>query len=610
MPRRMTTGVDVSGGSIAPRAKTQSTEDAPTRQVIGRLLRDYIYGHWSTLAVAMLLMALTAGTTTALAYLIDFIVKTLFIQKDPTMLLVIPAVAFGILCVRAASMYGQQTMIDSLGERVVADAQRDMFGSLVHDDLAQLNAVHSGKFVSNFLYDATQLRDAITRGVAAAVLELLTLIGLAVVMVYEDWKLTIFALIVAPAVGWAMGRIGGSLRRASVRSMEETATLTTVLTEALDGRRIVKAYGLEDHVSVRLESQLQTRLRFLLKAVRRRAAAMPTADVFMGIVVALTLYYAGYQSIHHEIELNQLLTFIGAMVLALQPVRNLSQVSAITSSGMAAATRVFDLIDAKPSIVDRSGAAELQVAAGGGGVAVRDIGFRYTADTEAAVVNGLTLDVPAGSTVALVGPSGAGKSTVFNLLLRFYDIDSGSIAIDGRDIRDVTLASLRRAIALVTQEAILFDESVAENIALGRPGASRADIETAARNAAADEFIRALPQGYDTRVGEGGLKLSGGQRQRVAIARAMLRDAPILLLDEATSALDTESERQVQDALTRLMKGRTTIVIAHRLSTVLDADCIYVLDKGRVAESGKHAELIAKGGLYARLYQHDLADEA
>jgi subfamily B ATP-binding cassette protein MsbA len=271
---------------------------------------------------------------------------------------------------------------------------------------------------------------------------------------------------------------------------------------------------------------------------------------------------------------------------------------------------VFERVDSKPVIVDRSSATTLTLPPSGAAVTLRDVGFRYASDSDAAVVSGLTLDIPAGSKVALVGPSGAGKTTVFNLLLRFYDIDRGSIAIDGRDIRDVTLASLRNAMALVTQEPILFDESVAANIALGRLSASREDIEAAARNAAADDFIRQLPQGYDTRVGEGGLKLSGGQRQRIAIARAMLRDAPILLLDEATSALDTESERQVQDALTRLMHGRTTIVIAHRLSTVQDADRIYVLDRGRVTESGKHAELLAMGGLYARLYQHDLTDEA
>ncbi|MBV9905129.1 MAG: ABC transporter ATP-binding protein, partial [Alphaproteobacteria bacterium] len=560
--------------------------------VMARLVHDYVRGQWLLLVLAMLLMAATAGMSTALAAMLDPTINLLFIKKDPTALLIVPAVAFGVLLLRAACMYGQQVLIDSLGERVVTQAQRDMFGSLVKDDLARLNAVHSAQFVSNFIYDATLLRDAITRGVAAATLELLTLVGLTIVMIYEDWKLMVIAAIVAPLVSWALSRLGGSLRRASTRTMEETALLTTALSEALDGRRVVKAYGLEAHVEERIGGQLSARLRFLLKAVRRRAAAMPLADVFMGVIVALTLYYAGYQVIHRELELNQLVAFIGAMMLALQPVRNLSQVSTFTSTGLAAAVRVFGLIDSRPTVVDRPGSAPLQVTPGGGRVSLERVSFAYSSDASDAAVRDLSIEIPAGRKIALVGPSGAGKSTVFSLLLRFYDVDSGGITIDGRDLRDVTLESLRDNIALVTQEAILFDETVAENIGLGRLGASRAEIETAAKNAAADEFIRALPQGYDTRVGEGGLKLSGGQRQRLAIARAMLRDAPILLLDEATSALDAESERQVQGALARLMKNRTTIVIAHRLSTVLDADRIYVLERGRIAEAGTHAELI------------------
>jgi ATP-binding cassette, subfamily B, bacterial MsbA len=586
-----------------------ATPTIATGAALLRLARDYLRGQWPILLAGIALMIVTASTNTALAWLLDPVVKQLFVLKVPSMLFIIPAAVFGVLAVRAVSTYGQQTLIESLGERVVAASQRDMFASLVRNDLASLNAVHSGQFISNFLYDATQLRDAITKGVAAAVLELLTLLGLMGVMIYEDWRLTIVSILVVPLIVWAMNRIARSLRRASTRSMEETALLTTVLTEALDGRRVVKAYGLEDHASERIATQLSARLRFLLKAVRRRAAAIPTADVFMGLVVAGTLYYAGYQVIHHEVELNQLFAFIGAMILALQPVRNLSQVSAFASSGMAAAQRVFAVIDARPTIVDAPGAAALALAPGGGAVRFSDVKFGYLADKSSPAVERVSLDIPAGKKVALVGPSGAGKSTIFNLLLRFYDVDAGRIEIDGQDIHGVTLASLRAAIALVTQDAILFDESVAENIALGRLGATRAEIETAARDAAAHDFIMALPSGYDTRVGEGGLKLSGGQRQRIAIARAMLRDAPILLLDEATSALDTESERQVQEALTRLMKDRTTIVIAHRLSTVQDADCIYVLDKGLVAESGTHAELLAQGRLYARLYQHGLVEE-
>jgi ATP-binding cassette, subfamily B, bacterial MsbA len=286
-------------------------------------------------------------------------------------------------------------------------------------------------------------------------------------------------------------------------------------------------------------------------------------------------------------------------------VRNLSQLWPTASAGLAAANRMFDAIDARPGIINRPGAKPLLPK--GGAVSFRDVGFSYRADSRETLSH-VTLDVPAGGKIALVGPSGAGKSTIFNLLLRFYEAGGGVIAVDGQDIQSVTLESLRAAIAVVSQEAMLFDESIASNIALGKPGASLGEIKAAARNAAAHDFIEAMPEGYDSRVGEGGLKLSGGQRQRVAIARAMLRNAPILLLDEATSALDSESERQVQEALSRLMAGRTTIVIAHRLSTVVDADRIYVLDKGQVAQSGTHAELMAANGLYASLYRHNLEE--
>ena len=612
MTDSITSGREAAAGHapVAAAAAPAEPEAKPggNAAIIRRLARGYVYRQWPTLAVAIFCMVLTAAMTAALSWLLDPAIKEIFLEKRRDMLVLIPLAVLGVIVLRALTTFAQQALVDTVGERAVADIQRDMFANLVHRDLASLNAVHSGQFVSNFIYDTTLMRDAIVRGIAGIGLETLSLIALAGVMVYQDWRLALISVVVLPGVGWVTQKIGNALRRASSRGMAETAELSTVLSEALDGKRIVKAYGLEAHVSRRADARIGMRLKYLLRVVRTRAAAVPASDLFAGSVIAATIYYAGYQAMHGEIGINHFASFLAAMLLALQPVRNLTQLWATASSGISAADRIFALIDEAPKIGDRQGARPLQLAADGGAVRFRDVGFSYRQDTSAPALEDVTLTIPAGKKVALVGPSGAGKSTVFNLLLRFYECDRGTIDIDGQDIADVTLASLRAQIALVTQEPILFDESVADNIALGRPGASRAEIEAAARAAAAHDFIAQLPEGYDTRVGEGGLRLSGGQRQRVAIARAMLRNAPILLLDEATSALDSESERQVQDALSTLMAGRTTIVIAHRLSTVLDADRIYVMDRGRVAEHGSHSELMAVGGLYARLYQHNLND--
>ena len=584
-----------------------SQPSVSTVSIARRIAHDYLRNQKAMLAVAILFMIVTAATTAALAPLVGSAFSLIGqagrgavpVQSGPFW--VLPLEALAILWLRAGAAYVQQSRIDTVGERVVTAAQRDMFYSLVRRDLVDLNAVHSGAFVSNFLYDATLMRDSITKGVAGVALELTTLASLVGLMIYADWRLTALIAITVPGVAWAMERIGGSIRRTTTRNMEETGSLSTVISEALDGRRVIKAYGLERHSTKLAEARLAKRLEQLSKLARRRASAVPVTDIFAGLVVSGAVLYATWRTAQGELDAKMFGMFISAMLLALQPVRNLSQLLPIVSTGTAAAARVFAVIDAKPRIADAPAAQDLTVARAplGGAVRFSGVAFSY-ADTPA--VCGIDLDIAPGSKVALVGPSGSGKTTVFNLLLRFYDVDAGAIAIDGRDIRGVTLESLRRNIALVTQEPILFDESVAANIALGRPGATRADIEQAAHDAAAHDFIMALPQGYDSTVGEGGLKLSGGQRQRIAIARAMLRNAPILLLDEATSALDTESERQVQEALNRLMKNRTTIVIAHRLSTVADADRLYVLDQGRVAEAGSHSELLARNGLYARLY--------
>jgi subfamily B ATP-binding cassette protein MsbA len=577
--------------------------------LIRRLLRDYIGRQKLTLIFAVFCMAGGAAMTGLLAWLLDPAIRYVFLEKQRDMVLLIPAAIIGAVTLRAALNFGETALTNLVGQRIVADTQRDMVRSLVGFDLQRLNLVHSGQFISNFLYDATLLRDAVTKGIAGLAKEMLSLIFLASVMIYQNWRLSLVSVLVLPIIAWVTRNLGKTMQKASTKGMVETGELSTALSEILDGRRIVKAYGLEAQLAAHAEERIDKRLGHLVRSLKARALSAPAADFFGGLAVAVAILYAGYEGLAGRLELNQFASFIGAMLLAQQPVRNLSQLWTVTTEGLGAAKRVFALIDTDPAIVDSTEAKPLRIVVPpfGGHVRFEQVSFSYHPGQ--AALDCIDLDVPAGRKIALVGPSGAGKSTVLSLLLRFYDCEGGRILIDGQNIRDVTIASLRQSLALVTQDPFLFDDTIAANIAYGREGATPAEIENAARVAAAHDFIVQLPHGYETHVGEGGLRLSGGQRQRLAIARAMLRDAPILLLDEATSALDTENERLVQEALRRLMKGRTTIVIAHRLSTVIDADQLYVLDKGRIAEWGTHSELMSRGGLYAKLYQHEIRDD-
>jgi subfamily B ATP-binding cassette protein MsbA len=428
-------------------------------------------------------------------------------------------------------------------------------------------------------------------------------VALTVVMFIQDWLLALILCTVLPITALYTLNLGRKTNRAAAKGMESTGDLATHLSETLDGRRVIKAYRMEDHAIARARDIVGERMKYWMKAAKARAAATPSAEVLAGAGVAAVIGYAAARGM----DFWSFTSFLGAMMLSYQSIRSLSNFYTAVSEGSAAAARAYVLLDAPTDIADTtSETLKLAPAPRRASIAFKDVSFEYGSSIPA--LDHVSFEVPAGKTVALVGPSGSGKSTALNLILRFYDVTGGGIEIDGQDVRRVTTNSLRDAMALVTQEPFLFDETIADNIGCGRPGASRAEIEDAARAAAAHEFILALPQGYETKVGEAGVRLSGGQRQRIAIARAILKNAPILLLDEATSSLDSESERVVQAALTELMRDRTTLVIAHRLSTIVDADKIVVLNKGRVVEEGSHGELIARGGLYARLYRTDFAE--
>lgn len=576
---------------------------ASSGRLLRRLLAEQVKPHLGSLVLALIAMIVVAAMTGATAWLLKPAIDEVFTRRDPYWTLMIPIAVVIVVVIKGIATYFEGTLMTGFGEKVIADTQIRLYSHLIHADLAWLHDMHSGKLISSFLFDATLLREAVTKAMTGMVKDSLSLIFLTGVMFSMNWQFALIVCVIFPFVGLSTRRLGKKARKNSARGQQETGRLTTILSETFEGARMVKAYGMEQREIERARQSVDTRLGHLMKVVRARAAASPTTEALGGIAVAVVIYIGGSSE---TLTLGTLTAFIYAALTAYQPLKSLANFQTAMQEGLAAADRIFSILDIKPAIAERSDAKPLQVA--GGEIRLEAVSFRYAADKTA--LEGVSLIVPPGRKAALVGASGAGKSTLLNLVPRFYDTSEGSVKIDGQDVREVTLASLRRSVALVSQELTLFDDTIRANIAYGRPEASQAEIEIAARHAAAHDFIMALPQGYDTPVGENGVKLSGGQRQRVAIARAMLRDAPILLLDEATSALDSESERLIQAALSELMRGRTTLVIAHRLSTVIDADVIFVLDHGRLVEQGSHAELLARNGAYARLYATQFAVEA
>jgi subfamily B ATP-binding cassette protein MsbA len=572
------------------------------RRLTGVFLRPYL-GH---IALSFAAMLAVAATTAANAWLMQPMLDKIFIARDGTLLWAVALSVLALALVKGLASYAQSVLMTMVGQRVIADVQTSLFARLMRADLAFFHANSTGSLISRFTNDAAMLRGAATNILAGIGKDALTVVFLVVLMFYQDWVLALASFIVFPIAFRPLISIGRKMRRVSANTQAELGQFTTLLDQTFQGARHVKAYGMEDYEAKRAERLIGRIVALINRATRTRSAASPLMETLGGVAVAIVILYGGAQVIDGTRTPGAFFSFVTALLLAYQPMKSLAGLNANLQEGLAAAQRVFAVLDIEPAIRDAAGAKALAVRGG----EIRFAGVDFSYDGTKRALDGADLVVPAGKTVALVGPSGAGKSTILNLIPRFYDVGAGRIAIDDQDVRAVTLASLRGAIALVSQEITLFDDTVRANIGYGRFGAGEAEIVAAATAAAADEFIAALPQSYDTLVGEHGIKLSGGQRQRLAIARAMLKNAPILLLDEATSALDTESERQVQLALKALMQGRTTLVIAHRLSTIVDADLIYVIDQGRVAETGSHAELLALGGVYARLYALQFAEQA
>jgi subfamily B ATP-binding cassette protein MsbA len=576
-----------------------------TWPLLRRLVRDHVRQHWVKLLMAFACMAVAAGTAAGNAWLMQPMLDRVFVGHDERLLYIIPAAVVAMAIAKGIAGYGQAVLMVTVGQRIVADIQNAMFARMMRADIAFFHANPTGTLVARFINDAGMMRSAATSILAGLGKELVTAIALVALMFHQDWVLALVSVGVFPFLVQPLSRLGRRMRRVSTNTQVEVGRLTTLLDQVFQGARHVKAYGMEAHEQRRAESVIERLYQLVQRAQRVRSIPSPLMETLGGMAVAGVILYGGHQVLIGARTPGAFFSFITAMLLAYQPMKVLASLNIGLQEGLAAASRIFTMLDLEPEIRDRPGAAPLRIA--GGEIRFSDASFDYPGGARA--LDRIDLLVPAGKTVALVGASGAGKSTILNLIPRFYDVGGGGIAIDGTDIRDVTLASLRGAIALVSQEVSLFDDSIRANIAYGRPGASEDEIVAAARAAAADGFIRELPHGYDTEAGEHGIKLSGGQRQRIAIARAMLKNAPMLLLDEATSALDTESERHVQAALRQLMRGRTTLVIAHRLSTVIDADLIYVVDHGRIIEHGTHAELLHRGGAYARLYTLQFAGQ-
>ena len=574
------------------------------KKTLLRLFNSYVKRYFDKLILSLILSLVVAGSTGAIAWLLDPAIKKIFVDQDKTMMLLIPIAIALTFTIKGASLYAARIILINISNNVVKNMQTQLASCILKSDINTIESKHSGKYIAHFFYDVGQVASLVGSGILNLMKDSFTLIVLIGVMFYQNWNLALFAMIMMPMAALVAKSLGKRINKAVAESAKIEGGITSYLSEIIKGTRMIKIYQQENFEFDRSSKKIDERTSIQIKIGKILIRATPIMECLTGIMIAGFIYYSGFMIASGQMQINNFFSFLTAMMLAYQPIRSLATISMLFNQGAVGANRVFNILDAQPTIKEISSNENLNIKKGN--VVFDKVSFSYPNTQEQAIEN-INITVEGGTTVALVGHSGAGKSTIMNLLPRFYDPKQGKIFIDEQNISKIKLSSLRKNISMVSQDIILFDDTVHANIAYANMKASEKQIMEACDFAAATEFIDKLPKKFETIIGENGIKLSGGQKQRVSIARAFLKNSPIILLDEATSSLDAESEEKVQNAVMNLTKNKTTLVIAHRLSTIIRADKIIVINQGKITDIGTHKELLENSIIYKNLYSKQLS---
>ena len=572
-------------------------------EIYKRLYKDYSKKYLNKILISVFFGVLVAASTSAIAWLLDPAIKKIFVEKDQSLIFIIPLFIVIAFTTKGLALYFAKSIMISVAEEIKKILQSQMVRSLLNADTQLIDHKHSGKFISNLTYDVTHITTLLSTAVLSLFKDSLTLIGLLIVMFYQNWKLSLVAIIMIPIASVASKTLGKRIGKVVTEAQEKSGFLNTHLIELFKNHKLIKIFQKEDYESKRTDEYLNQLKDKNIKINTVFIRMSPIMETLTGIMIAILILYSGKLALKEEIEIGNFFSFLAAMMLAYQPVRALSTLNMTLNQGLSAASRILPIIDNKNTIVDSENAEVIKII--NADIKFNNISFKYSPN-EKDVLKGINLNISGGKMTSLVGHSGSGKSTILNLIPRFYDADSGDIEIDNQSIYKSTISSLRKNISLVSQDTTLFDDTIRNNIAYADLNATQEEIEEAAKHSYANEFIEKLPNKYETIIGENGTRLSGGEKQRLSIARAMLKKSQIILLDEATSSLDAETESKIQEAINFLTKNRTTIVIAHRLSTILSSDKIYVIDAGKVVGEGTHNQLLADSKVYRNFYEKQI----